>query len=861
MTVIVPVTTVVFPDTNKDDTSIVSMQAYKNVIGRASNVSVDSAKPFSFKTQLMADYAQSSLADLSYSNGVRTTSEVYDMVDDLLYGYSIELNVNQLGLLRREKASISSVTTLALIGSSSFTGTPQISQDKDFVYVSCSYLSAGNNILSLRKISKTTMTVSDSVNLNFGASQRTSTGLDVSDNFVFLSLKDPTLTVSTLYVFDKTNLLVSDNTTLLTTGLYDVNAVNDQLCIVSGVDADKVGFYVFKCIAGSDPELQSQNYLEEFTDQTASSDLDLETNPGTVYGLSSGAVSGTIFEHEYCGSAAGDWADGVTGDVYIETESIINGIDFTFDSKLNLGARDIPLATSVPVAVLSDSASDKFSVTVGQAAAGVYNVQVNIASPSNVMTLACSGVITSLTNLKAYSTLRVWVRRLAGAWAIRVNGELVTVTTSAGALFPIEANLPGANPFFQTIHNSTADDSEAVYKFIRFRTNNKWYLDEDFSNGNTDPVRHFNLFSKSAVFSNFNSSSSIMKRITAQNGFLTGVNSGGSVINVERQSYKLTGKIVSHDLDGFSDSVTNIMRRFYRSVDGFYYLAGRMPYNSVNYNHIVKMTTRLFGGVEVFSFSCNASLVYFKFAPTSVGNYFDNLTLEDIASVQSATLPLVASCYAEDASYDVKSAIVKYGEGHKDIVRYASTPVKKNIDTYRRKRSTDSGTLYSYSSFDAKFEVSATGQFVKETLSIEQQSESNPFNAWLDTVNIFFDFENPLLADNLLEIFMISSTSAMKAKISIALDTNYNFNLEQGTFRISQDKDTSLLSNTSVAVTGKKQIEQTAIRHIEKRDSYCLKFRIQSLADDSYDVFRIYRLKYTPSTAFYIGGSNVENSD
>ena len=299
------------------------------------------------------------------------------------------------------------------------------------------------------------------------------------------------------------------------------------------------------------------------------------------------------------------------------------------------------------------------------------------------------------------------------------------------------------------------------------------------------------------------------------------------------------------------------------STDGNIYLGANRDDSTDTASYIMKIDENL-------SFVSNGYDIDIKYSPSSAG--FSN-KLMTVAGDESLTVETVSTVALTGFAFVQATRYVPYGtivmgSGHADYHRLNRTnPYTVDVSCYKRvsswgKEPAPAGTRYNYSASTGTFIVNESGSYIKVSASTYLQDQINDFDCYIDTVNLFYDIsEAHVIKDNPISLFVTAAVSMLGTELQYTTDSNYRMNSEVEFKLNGQELETGSFSNTNIYTHGSKQVEVLEVEAIDMHDNRCVKFRIKAkLANSemtpskSYDDWRIFDVKYTPTNLFYVDG-------
>lgn len=867
-----------FPATEKNKESIVKMSLYKSVIGRKSDYDFDTDKPFSFKFPDDTVFSQTKSDSRDFPNGFSVdvvqngVNKFIDFVEDESYIYALYYsNTGATAstiykIAKNQLLKTSPVFTQQIISVADCEFEAKyhrhMAQDSDFLYVVLNAHTNASRIYAL-KVQKADMSVivsdyistvvfsyigvfdvdQDSHNIYVaGRSARGASGF----GGIFSIIKSP-------FGFVINSTIAS---TELGSESSSISVPEDNIIFHSGGGGDKDYGTMF-VNNGATIDAESKVMITHHSDDneflTNACDVDHRANRSFVR-TQDGArpyVKGFDTVKGLGGKGTIYYAERFDGALEI--------LDFVISTELNFGG---VTADSEDILNIGDGVA---VIRLFMDNAGVLNLTYNPGAGAIVIAQgSVNDFVVNFTTAQPYQTLRILVSReydevtKAMKVSMKLNDVDCIVASQSDIVMTLENNV------FCELGADFAGGEGCVFRSIKFYSKALKILDQEYElggmpNQQTNRIFDDTLFSVNAAFYRFDEVSiGTGNRINCLRDvvFFDSCDTSNTVRIGKLDT--ITGlTLYSDDLDGFA-SISDEVIKVLRSTDGYIYFLSRMYYQPIanlsSFNLSCMTLIDEGSGMESFSFVCNRQDAEFKFAPNTVGIYQDDLVMT------SQTFSFDGICYEPDFAYVAKCPIIKMGEGHKDMLRFADTPATVSVDFYSRAESGFAGTRYIYDSYNANFFQNTTGKFKKVTKSLKVQSVAEVFESWVDSINLFYDWsDGKLVKDSPVSIFCVMGVSAMRMDIYTALDTNYNFNDEGDPQKCGTAPETSLLSNTNVFVTGAKQVEILETR-LDNRVGRSIKFRIKAETGEKYDSFKVFEIRYAPTDAFFIAGDS-ENAE
>ena len=208
----------------------------------------------------------------------------------------------------------------------------------------------------------------------------------------------------------------------------------------------------------------------------------------------------------------------------------------------------------------------------------------------------------------------------------------------------------------------------------------------------------------------------------------------------------------------------------------------------------------------------------------------------------------------------VPYGLVMFGRGHKDYQRTASTPETVSITVY------PSGSGYLYNRVESTLVADAGGLYTTSVVAPQLQSEGEDIDAWVDTVNLYYDplIESMDILDNSVLMHIVTAVSMHPTIADWTSDGNYKMNGYAGMKRTGADVETGMFDNygvTPLMVSATKQIVVNSLK-IDTRIGRCIRIRVKlsktNVAGTSvYDDFKVFYVKLMQPELFDIGGENA----
>jgi len=873
------VTKAIFPDTVKDSSSTLKTLVYKDNIGRRSDFSI--AVPFSFKTEMMGAYSIESLNDRSYNNGFEKAFEfdestVLDMCEDLNYIYYLYIYEYDVAGTPTYKVIASKVTKSTLFDSvpeedivenagitTSITynalHNAHMSQTAEYIYTVINDPNLSSMVIA--RIKKSDMSL-NTATTEAWASPSTAIAADTweimdvcsDDNYLYVCGRDTytsggTQSESWIAAYDLETLvavavITGYASTVYAYNLASISVRDNGLIVASGMDASATGLTVIS-FDGTSFTVESRCSINDAADDTKHlcNRIDRNTRPEiSIVGYN----ESTLVQYRNSGGVIGDGG----GTYTIDIPDQVNGANFIVRTIFNFGSAS---AASQPLFRISDSGGGAdYPLNVYITNAGTLTIAMYDGTAVRTVATAPVGIPSS------YETISLNIVRRSGVFTIDMRGISVVVTPT------IYVNTPLNYSDNITVTGGWVSQVDFCYEWLYFNVDGLIILNYDFSNGLSTSNEVVGLtYVKAAYYSFVNINITYLKRFNMKDGDLSlSRYSATGRIYISSIDYDLTSGNTSSDLSGESHTAGDTaLHALKNTVTGSYFILTNMNYDSKYVFQISKIHLLNDAGYYYFSFAPNARYVEVKFAPTASGYFTDYLDIQDVDDDERQYFLCVGTCYEldEEPTLDITDCIIKMNEGHKDYLRYTPEDLDTVfVDTYVRAPEYYKDTVYSYNAKFATFAADENGLYAKTSLFISRQDKANIYDAWFDTVNIYYDLsDGKAVEDIALAVYIVAAPTATRATLQIALDSNYSFNTEPEPIKFSEDENTGLIVNA--VVSAKKETEVYAVRSLNNRDHYAIRFRIKCKTDGDFDDFKVREMRYSPSGAFYIGGNDGEN--
>lgn len=860
-----------FPATEKNKSSIIKMALYKNVVGKASDYNFSISKPFSFKFHDDAAFSQSKTAQKYFPNGLSVdvaangVNAIVDFVEDsthiyAIYKYLASGSVFKVDLYKVAKSEILKLSPTFTV-QTIYTGIcdfesqyhRHMAQDDDYIYV---ILNAHTDLAKLfvLKIQKSNVTSITSINIStagltyigvfdidqdsdslYVAGRSTAGGNDFGG--IFQITKSP-------FAFGLSKTIASNQ---LGYNLSTLVIPEDNVIFASGSGGD-VNYGTMLTNNGTTIEVETKVMITYDADDdnflTSCNDREYSNKRAYVctYEGDRPHIKGFNTMKGLSGVGSFYYDDGIFEAV--DVSDFVLSLEFNYANKSADSENILQISTRLGIINLYMDSSGVITLNYNR---GQGISPVIIAQGSEPTFIGRYGTA------QAKQTLRIYIAREAGNVTMKLNDKNCDVLDSSSMVIPFTDMICYLSQDF--------DRNGGCIEFasIDFYARGAKIIGQSYLNGGLPSQQSGILFdttlvSKPTAFYRFDEiaiSAGNRVNCTANMVYFDSCEAS-DVIRIGRYNTSDGTLVFSEELNGFglSSSVVKVLGSKYGLV---YFLSSMNISGAITEFNISRINVVNDFGTDRFSFSCNAQNAEFKFAPSTVGAYQDTLVMT------GQNFSFDGICYEPDFAYLAKCPIIKMGEGHADMLRFASTPSVISIDYYSKAEAGYTGTKYIYDSYNANFIVNATGKYKKVTKSLPVQSTAEVFESWLDTINLFYDWsDGKLVKDSPVDIYCVMGVSAMRMEIYTALDTNYNFNDEGDPHKCGSDPETALLSNTNVFVTGAKQVEVIDTR-LDSRNARSIKFRIKAETGSKYDSFKIFEIRYSPTDAFYIAG-DYENA-
>lgn len=860
-----------FPATEKNKNSIIKMPLYKSVVGRPSNYNFATAKPFSFKFHDDTAFSQSKTAHRYFPNGFQIDTDAngvnkfVDFVEDSAYIYSIYHSlvggvqtIKLYKMAKNQLLKLSPTYTVQTIytGACDFELTyhRHMAHDDSYIYVIVNAHTSLSKLYAL-KILKSDLTSITSINTSTAGP-------------TYIGIFDIDQDSESIYIAGRSTAGGNDFG-----GIFQITKSPFAFGLSKTIASTELGYNLTTLVVPEENVIFASGNGSDLNYGT------MLTNNGTTIEVESGVLISFDSNDDAFLTSAND-REYSTKRAYVCTEDAgrryIKGFDtikglsgkgsFYYDDGVfeAVDVSDFVLSLELNYAEQSADSENILDINTGSGrmhlymdSSGVLTLDYDTNTPVIIAQGSEAAFLARYTTAQAKQTLRIYIAREAGIVTMKLNDVDCVVSAQSSMIMPLTDMKCALGADFA--------DGDAAPKFrsINFYSRGKKIIDQDYQFGGLPSQQSGILFDvtlvpKQVAFYKFDE-----KGITAGNRINCTANNvyfdsceSSTLMRIGKYDTLLNTLLYSEDLDGLTSLADDVIK-VVGSKYGYVYFLSRMYYQPapVNLNTFSLSKINIIDefGTEKFSFSCNSQDAEFKFAPSTVGVYQDTLVMT------SQNFSFDGICYEPDFAYLAKCPIIKMGEGHADMLRFASTPSVISIDYYSKAEAGYSGTKYIYDSYNANFIVNATGKYKKVTKSLAIQSTAEVFESWLDTINLFYDWsDGKLVKDSPVDIYCVMGVSAMRMEVYTALDTNYNFNDEGDPHLCGSNPETSLLSNTNVFVTGAKQIEVIDTR-LDSRNARSIKFRIKAETGSKYDSFKIFEIRYSPTDAFYIAG-DYENA-
>ena len=856
-----------FPATEKNKNSIIKMALYKNVVGQSSNYNFSTSKPFSFKFHDDAAFSQSKTAQKYFPNGLSVdvaangVNAIVDFVEDsthiyAIYKYLASGSVFKVDLYKVAKSEILKLSPTFTV-QTIYTGTcdfeslyhRHMAQDDDYIYV---ILNAHTDLAKLfvLKIQKSNVTSITSINLSTAGSTYTGVfDIDQDSDNLYVALRSTVngSDFGTIFQITKSPFAFGLGKIIASNQLgYNLSTLvipEDNVIFASG-SGGNVNYGTMLTNNGTTIEVETKVMITYDADDdnflTSCNDREYSTKRAYVRTEDAGRphIKGFNTMKGLSGVGSFYYKDG--DDVF---KKPVDVSDFVLSLEFNYANQT---ADSENILEINTGAG---RINLYMDSSGVITLNYDTGSPVVIAQGSEPTFIGRYGTAQAKQTLRIYIAREAGVVTMKLNDLDCDVSDSSSMVMRFTDMICYLSQDF-------GRDDCIEFASIDFYARGTKIIGQSYLNGGLPSQQSGILFdttlvSKPTAFYRFDEiaiSAGNRVNCTANMVYFDSCEAS-DVIRIGRYNTSDRTLVFSEELNGFglSSSVVKVLGSKYGFV---YFLSSMNISGAITAFNISRINILNEFGTEKFSFSCNAQDAEFKFAPSTVGAYQDTLVMT------GQNFSFDGICYEPDFAYLAKCPIIKMGEGHADMLRFASTPSVISIDYYSKAEAGYTGTKYIYDSYNANFIVNATGKYKKVTKSLPVQSTAEVFESWLDTINLFYDWsDGKLVKDSPVDIYCVMGVSAMRMEIYTALDTNYNFNDEGDPHKCGSNPETALLSNTNVFVTGAKQVEVIDTR-LDSRNARSIKFRIKAETGSKYDSFKIFEIRYSPTDAFYIAGDS-----
>ena len=888
MTFVPAVTKAIFPDTLKDGYSILKTNVYKDDIGRRSDFSV--AAPFSFKTEMMGAFSAGSLDDRSYNNGFEkafgeSESTVLDMCEDLNYIYYLYLYVAMPAGTPNYYMYVSKITKSTIFDDTpeedildlAVTTTILITYNalhNSHMVLAGSYLYVAVNWMPIEKMKICQVKISD-MSLEAATTvdwDSTITGdpadtweiMDVCTDYVAAAPGDSYLYVCGRYystdsgapvyeswiaAYDLETLIAVSVITSYASTVYAYNfasmSVKEKgLLVMSGIDASATGVsvvsfdgtaFTFESNCSIDDSVDSAKHLCDRIDRVTQPEVSIV-----------GYDESVLLNYRNSGGAIGDGA----GTYTIDVPDQVNGVDFIVRLICNYGSG---ASNSQPLfRVMAAPAAIIYPLNIYITNAGILTIDMYDGTAVRTVATAPVGHV-----FAAYETIALDVVRRSGVFTISVNGVSLVVAPTAF----VNTFLDYSDTY---VTGGWGSEVDFCYESMYLNINGTILVNLNFSNGVSTSADVVGFTYVKAVYYSFvNINATYLRRFSMRDGVLSFAKYDAvGRLYLASVDYGFTSTSLSYDLSGeFRTPGDTALYALQNTISGSFFILTNMNYDGKYVFQISQIHLRNSALYYFFTFAPNAREVEVKFSPTVAGYFTDNLEIKDVDDEYTMYFLCVGTCYdqLEEPTLDITDCIIKMNEGHKDYLRYTPDDLDNVvIPTYGRAPEFYKGTVYAYSSELATFVANENGLYARTSITVSRQNLANIYDAWFDTVNIYYDLSDGKAVENIaLAVYIVAAPTATRATVQTALDSNYSFNTSVEPVKFSEDENTGLIANT--VVSAKKETEVYAVRSLNNRDHYAIRFRIKCKTDGYFDDFKVREIRYSPSGAFYIGGSDGEN--
>lgn len=896
MRVVANPSSVLFPDTPKDSSNTQKIYAYQERLLPDKNT-VASESPFTFMPSYDTSFVALKTNDTKLfrnyvikDTGTATVTEILDILDSGTKIYRLS-HVNNDG--SKDKVTLDKIDKSL--------GTVDSSVDVMAEYLSLAYIGKqrkymlfdddGNIVIVLNKkiateyfvevviVSPASMVVIDTQSEQF-----------VPDQYVTdIGYSGDWLLFSTRTIGDTTGYLFSTEMQTATFDSQEITEVNAIKVLPGYYDgADIIVCGTINAMAGAGQVL------------IVSHDARQGSPVFEILGLSNnGTVSGGGNPPEVI--AVDSKQQGFYTKLLSTADSTLNRFDLltavetdTYDAGYALEISNIPLSIGITdfafeIKFMSDSISSTPTSLLyltskaddSGAVDGDYRFKIDISEAGVSVEYWDSGttawiVMASSSSISDYrvidsSTLYI-ERDSSNAWYCTLNGEEITLIDGAGAdSFPgiITEDYPNAGLL---AYNDYPTDVRSI----------------SFSVGGTKIISHVFegsfVDSRGVTFENYIETLAPFReyslQVTTDDDIINSVlydeylyilrgENTGSHPAISAIKYTLdTSTIFASSANLVSDNSGIIAQFDYAlnivvSTDGNVYLGTSIDDSTDTASYIMKLDENL-------TFVSNGYDIDIKYSPTAIGfsnKFFSSTGVESSTVTTVSTVALTGFSFVQAARFVPYGTIV-LGAGHADYHRLSRTsPYTVAVDCYRRvsswgKEAAPSGTRYNYSSTTGTFIANTSGNYIKVSANTYLQDQKNDFDCYIDTVNLFYDIsEAHAVKDNPISLFVTTAVSMLGTELQYTTDSNYRMNSEIE-FKINgQELETGSFSNTNIYTHGSKQVEVLEVEAIDMHDNRCVKFRIKAklintemTPTTSYDDWRVFDVKYTPTNLFYVDG-------
>lgn len=262
--------------------------------------------------------------------------------------------------------------------------------------------------------------------------------------------------------------------------------------------------------------------------------------------------------------------------------------------------------------------------------------------------------------------------------------------------------------------------------------------------------------------------------------------------------------------------------------------------------------------VSVFDSNFSRTDDAFELNTSIIGTASYGAHESDVVASSTAIGHLIATMLVAPVLETAPYGMIMFGQQHKDFARYDGTV--ENTESYEY---VGSGGTHIYDDIECVFVADANGTYNIKYLQNKVMDESDSFDAFIETINIFYDptYRSMMVNDTTIKALVSMAISKHPNVISWGNNSNYTTNDYKGWFTSGELEETGDFSNDVIYVAGSKQV---VVREVVVNDDNAQAIRIRvevGLQDvdgnDVFDDFRVFQVQLLATGYFGIGGDNA----